>query len=100
MGSTQVFNVAGVNRDAFLEHVSQNKRTYADWSRGWNSSTPQQTMGKEDGLASPFINDEFGLAVDRGVITQSEAADLSGTWSALSDAGVLYRRVLRCCVFV
>merc|ERR1719408_146083 len=34
LGCTQVFNVAGVEKDQFLGHVEKNPKTYADWSKG------------------------------------------------------------------
>lgn len=84
MGCTQVFNASGVEKDKFLDHVGANPKTYANWSDGeWK----QETLGKEDNLKSPYLQDEFQGAVDKGVISKEESQGLGGSWSALSDAG-------------
>jgi hypothetical protein len=36
MGNTAVFNVAGVEKDKFLNYVEKNPKTYADWGDDWN----------------------------------------------------------------
>ena len=82
MGVTTVFSCAGVDKAAFLEYVRQNPATYADWGQTWD----QQTTGKEDDLPSPYLEKEFARARELGVIP-SDLDRLSGSWSALSDAG-------------
>jgi hypothetical protein len=86
LGATQVFNVAGVNRERFLAHVDQNPRTYADWS-DTAGEWKQETTGKEDSLASPWLDKEFEEAARRGVISEETGKSICGSWSALSDAG-------------
>lgn len=84
MGCTQVFNVAGLEKKKFLDHVEANPRTYANWSDGeWK----QETSGKENHLRTPYLSPEFKTAVDKGILNKTEAEGLGGSWSALSDAG-------------
>mmetsp|Transcript_3169 Transcript_3169/g.7674 ORF Transcript_3169/g.7674 Transcript_3169/m.7674 type:complete len:549 (+) Transcript_3169:52-1698(+) len=81
MGCTTVFNVAGVDKEKFLGHVDENPATYENWSSGeWS----QETTGKEDGLKSPYLD----LTL-RGAAASAEpdAEPISGSWSALSEAG-------------
>jgi len=87
MGATQVFNAAGVDKDAFLKHVKENPRTYADWSGSGSDEWRQETTGKEEDLQSPFMDTEFTEAAKRGIISEDEAKEFTGSWSALSDAG-------------
>lgn len=82
MGVTTVFNCSGVNKEKFLEYTRDNPTTYADWGKTWD----QQTSGKEDELPSPYLEKEFIEAKARGVIPE-DVNNLSGSWSALSDAG-------------
>jgi len=83
MGVTSVFNAVGVKKDEFLKYTEDNSATYLDWSRTWE----QETDGKENHLKSPYLDKEFQAAAQDGVIPASEADNLGGTWSALSDAG-------------
>ena len=60
-------------QDKFLAHVSANPKTYANWSDGeWK----QETLGKEDALKSPYLQDEFHDAVAKGIISQDESQGL------------------------
>lgn len=86
MGTTAVFNVAGINKKRFLEFVSHNPRTYADWS-GSDGEWKQATTGKEEALPSPFLAQEFRVAAQKGAISEAEAKELCGSWSALSECG-------------
>eukprot|EP00457_Paulinella_chromatophora_P003134 gb/GEZN01003140.1/.p1 GENE.gb/GEZN01003140.1/~~gb/GEZN01003140.1/.p1 ORF type:complete len:581 (+),score=84.25 gb/GEZN01003140.1/:171-1913(+) len=82
LGVTTVFNCSGVDKVKFLEHVNRNRRTYSDWSRGeWK----QTTAGKEELLHSPYLDQEFDKAVQDGILPSD--VKISGSWSALSDAG-------------
>ena len=84
MGVTTVINCSGVDKSKFLHHVAQNPATYRDWSRTWE----QETTGKEDDLLSPYLDREFDVARERGVIpADASTANLGGSWSALSEAG-------------
>lgn len=38
-------------------------------------------------MKSPFLSKEFKEAADKGFITHDEAKRLTGSWSALSNAG-------------
>jgi len=87
MGCTQVFNAAGVDTKEFLDYTRENPRTYDDWSNGSNDEWKQDTTGKEDGLNTPFLDTEFDKAAELGIISTDEAANMSGSWSALSEAG-------------
>lgn len=52
LGVTSVFNVAGVDKEKFLQYVSKDPQTYLDWNTGtWS----QDTTGKEDNLNSPYF---------------------------------------------
>lgn len=83
MGVTSVFNASGVDKKAFLEYIDRKPATYQDWSRTWE----QETSGKENHLRSPYLDEPFQSAARDGVIPASEADNLGGSWSALSDAG-------------
>mmetsp|Transcript_21326 Transcript_21326/g.37944 ORF Transcript_21326/g.37944 Transcript_21326/m.37944 type:complete len:514 (+) Transcript_21326:83-1624(+) len=83
LGVTSVFNASGVNKDAFLAYTERKPATYQDWSRTWE----QETSGKENHLRSPYLDEQFQDAAKDGVIPASEADNLGGSWSALSDAG-------------
>ena len=45
----------------------------------------KETDGKENHLKSPYLDDEFVKAREQGIIT--DADNIGGSWSALSDAG-------------
>ena len=81
LGVTSVFNVAGVDKEKFLEHVRKNPATYKDWDSGWE----QITSGKEEDLKTPYLEKEFQKAKDDKIIP--EDVSLCGSWSALSNAG-------------
>ena len=82
MGVTTIFNCAGVDKDRFLQYIRENTATYADWGLTWD----QETTGKEDNLPSPYLEAEFTRAREMGIIPKN-IDTLSGSWSALSDAG-------------
>jgi hypothetical protein len=82
MGVTTVFSCAGVNKDKFLEYIRENSATYADWGQTWD----QATTGKEDKLPSPYFGKEFAKAKELGIMPKN-IDTISGSWSALSDAG-------------
>jgi ribulose 1,5-bisphosphate synthetase/thiazole synthase len=86
MGCTTVFSVAGVDKHKFITHVTAKPATYADWS-GTGGEWQQETTGKEDALPSPFLSAEFSKAAELGILTEKEAEELCGSWSALSEAG-------------
>ena len=81
MGVTTVFNCAGVNKEKFLQYTRENTATYADWGQTWN----KETTGKEDDLPSPYLGNEFIKAKKMGIMPNIDT--ISGSWSALSDAG-------------
>merc|ERR1719220_514952 len=64
LGVTQVFNVAGVDKERFLEYTSKRPGTYADWETGWG----YETSGKEAQYKSPFWDREFASAKEEGII--------------------------------
>ena len=63
--------IAGVDKERFLEFVSHNPRTYADWS-GSDGEWKQATTGKEEALPSPFLAQEFRVAAQKGAISEAE----------------------------
>ena len=82
MGVTTVFNCAGVNKEKFLQYTRENTATYADWGQTWK----QETTVKEDDLPSPYLGKEFSKAKEMGIMPKN-IDTISGSWSALSDAG-------------
>jgi len=82
MGVTTVFSCAGVDKEKFLQYTRENPATYADWGRTWK----QETTGKEDSLPSPYLEKEFIKAREMGIMPKN-IDTISGSWSALSDAG-------------
>ena len=87
MGATTVFSTAGVDKERFLQHVKDNPRTYLAWSESGNGDWKQETTGKENHLPTPFLDKEFEKAARDGVISNEDGSSISGSWSALSDAG-------------
>jgi ribulose 1,5-bisphosphate synthetase/thiazole synthase len=82
MGVTVMFSCAGVNREAFLDYVNENRPTYGDWSKNWAI----ETTGKEDALFSPYLVEPFNRAREDGIIPE-HLTSISGTWGTLTDAG-------------
>jgi len=82
MGVTTVFSCAGVDKEKFLRYTRDNPATYADWGKTWD----QATTGKEDNLPSPYLEKEFAKARELGIVFKN-LDTISGSWSALSDAG-------------
>jgi hypothetical protein len=83
LGVTSVFNAAGVKKDEFLKYTEEKPATYLDWSKTWE----QETTGKENHLKSPYLDDQFVMAAEQGVIPKDTHSSLGGSWSALSEAG-------------
>lgn len=84
MGVTSVFNLAGVDKEKFLTYANSNPQTYEDWNTlTWN----QETTGKENDLKSPYFGKEFEEARNQKIMQEEENVGLTGSWSALSDAG-------------
>ena len=82
MGVTSVFSCSGIDKGKFIKYTEEKGATYSDWGKAWN----QNTSGKEDHLKTPYLQEEFEIAREKGIIPQ-ETQGLSGSWSALSDAG-------------
>lgn len=86
LGATAVFNCAGVDKKRFLQYTEKNPRTYKDWSKTWQQEG--DGTGKEDGLRTPFLDEEFERARKEGIIPDNEyTQDFCGSWSSISDAG-------------
>lgn len=84
MGNTAVFNVAGIDKEKFLNHVAKKPKTYADWGDDWN----QQTSSNDSKLKSPYLQSEFEDAQKSGLIPKDLGnTAICGSWSALSEAG-------------
>lgn len=83
MSVTQVFNCAGVEKEKFLEYISSNTSTFKDWGNTWD----QKTSGKEDNLPTPYLGKEFEIARNKNIIPKDKTQNISGSWSALSEAG-------------
>ena len=80
-----MFHLAGVDKRAFLDGVSGDPQTYADWSAGeWTV----QTSGREDEMFSPFLRKPFERAIQEGVIP-ADLTTIAGTWGAVHDSGEL-----------
>jgi len=82
MGVTTVFSCAGIDKENFLQYTRKYTATYADWGRTWD----KVTTGKEDQLPSPYLGKEFEKAKELGLMPK-RLDTISGSWSALSDAG-------------
>jgi len=82
MGVTTVFSCAGIDKKKFLQYTRENTATFADWGRTWK----KVTTGKEDQLPSPYLGEEFAKAKELGIMPK-RLDTISGSWSALSDAG-------------
>ena len=50
LGLTAVFNVAGVDKSKFLNHVEHNPKRYSDWGDEWVANAD-----KEKNLKSPYL---------------------------------------------
>lgn len=78
-----MFNLAGVNKAAFMQAVRADPQTYADWSSGeWSV----ETDGKEDAMFSPFLRKPFARAIEEGLIP-AHLTTIAGTWGAVHDSG-------------
>jgi hypothetical protein len=85
MAASVMFHLAGVDKRAFLQGVSEDPQTYADWSAGeWEI----ETDGKEDALFSPFLRKPFAKAIEDGAIPK-HLDTIAGTWGAAHDTGEL-----------
>eukprot|EP00729_Bicosta_minor_P013851 gene13851-12353_t len=78
MGTTQVFNVVGVEKEKFLTYATkENPKTYRDWSEGEDDEADhgwkQITTGKEEDLKSPWMREEFIKAAKNGTISKEDA---------------------------
>lgn len=82
MGVTVMFSCVGIHKEKFLEYVKENPPTFGDWSKNWKI----ETMGKEDDLFSPYLEEPFNQARADGVIPK-EVTSIAGTWGSLTDAG-------------
>jgi hypothetical protein len=79
---TVMFSCSGVDRARFLEYVKANPKRYKDWGKNWEI----QTGGKEDELFSPYLEEPFDKAREKGIIPPG-LKSIGGTWSAISDTG-------------
>ena len=55
---------------------------YADWGKEWDI----KTTGKEDEMFSPYLDEPFDKAREKGLIPPG-LLGIGGTWSGISDAG-------------
>lgn len=79
---TVMFSCSGVDRARFLEYVRANPKKYRDWGKNWEI----ETGGKEDELFSPYLEEPFDKAREKGIIPPG-LKSIGGTWSAISDSG-------------
>jgi hypothetical protein len=79
---TVMFSCSGVDRARFLEYVKANPKKYKDWGKNWEI----ETGGKEDELFSPYLEEPFDLARQKGIIPAG-LKSIGGTWSAINDQG-------------
>ena len=82
MGVTVMFSCVGINKDRFLEYVTNNRSTFGDWGQYWEI----ETTGKEDDLLSAYLEEPFNRAREEGLIPP-EMTGIGGSWSVLTDAG-------------
>jgi len=84
LGVSTVINLAGINKNKFLDHIKRNPKTYENWSDGWD----QTTAGKEEKLKSPYLSEEFKIAKEKNIIPEeSENVSICGSWSTITDEG-------------
>ncbi|HXW71083.1 MAG TPA: FAD-dependent oxidoreductase [Methylocella sp.] len=79
---TVMFSCSGVDRARFLEYVKANPQKYKDWGKNWEMTTD----GKEDELFSPYLEEPFNKAREKGIIPAG-LKSIGGTWSAINDHG-------------
>lgn len=79
---TVMFSCSGVDRARFLEYVKANPQKYKDWGKNW----VMKTSGKEDDLFSPYLEQPFDKAREKGVIPPG-LKSIGGTWSSISEHG-------------
>jgi ribulose 1,5-bisphosphate synthetase/thiazole synthase len=79
---TVMFSCSGVDRARFLEYVKANPKKYKDWGKNWE----MKTDGKEDELFSPYLEEPFDQAREKGIIPAG-LKSIGGTWSAISEHG-------------
>jgi len=79
---TVMFSCSGVDRARFLEYVKAHPKKYRDWGKNWEV----KTGGKEDELFSPYLEEPFDKAREKGIIPPG-LKSLGGTWSAINDRG-------------
>jgi ribulose 1,5-bisphosphate synthetase/thiazole synthase len=79
---TVMFSCSGVDRARFLEYVKANPKKYKDWGKNWE----MKTDGKEDELFSPYLEEPFDRAREKGIIPAG-LKSIGGTWSAISEHG-------------
>lgn len=79
MGCTTVFGASGVDRDAFVQHVEGDPKTFEDWSQGHDPDWNQQVNDQDKRLRSPFIR----LVPDSG----QDGRPLTGSWSTINAKG-------------
>ncbi|MCU9838604.1 FAD-dependent oxidoreductase [Ruegeria sp. WL0004] len=85
MAASVMFNLAGVDKQRFMDGVKADPQTYKDWGGGeWNI----ETSGKEDDMFSPFLKKPFQQAIRDGLIPP-HLNTISGTWGAVHDTGEL-----------
>jgi ribulose 1,5-bisphosphate synthetase/thiazole synthase len=82
MGVTVMFSCSGVDREQFLEYVTEHPSTYGDWGKNW----AVETTGKEDDLFSAYLEEPFNQAREEGSIP-SHLTSIGGSWGALTEAG-------------
>jgi hypothetical protein len=79
---TVMFSCSGVDRTRFLEYVKANPKKYKDWGKNWEITTG----GKEDELFSPYLDEPFDKAQEKGIIPPG-LRSIGGTWSAINGHG-------------
>lgn len=79
---TVMFSCSGVDRARFLDYVKTNPKKYKDWGKNWE----MKTNGKEDDLFSPYLEEPFDMAREKGIVPAG-LKSIGGTWSAISEHG-------------
>lgn len=79
MGCTTVFGASGVDRQAFVDHVEKDPKTFKDWNEAEDTDWQQSISDRDANLKSPFIR----LVPDH----DSDHAPLTGSWSSINDHG-------------
>ncbi|OAN40663.1 FAD-dependent oxidoreductase [Mycolicibacterium iranicum] len=86
MAASVMFHLAGVDKAAFLQGVTDDPQTYRDWAAG--EFAADDIDPKDADRYSPYLEKPFAKAIDEGVLP-ADLKTIGGTWGAVHDTGEL-----------